>query len=142
LRKFIITALVAGSCAAAGLVAAPAFAEPSGACAGGPGGVVTQPGAPGGTSGGIAVCVPGTGAVSANGDAGGPSGSLVADGDSGNQAPANGYVGVHSDGSSLQVVGECGADYSGSDTTPLFDTNNPTAQPTAPGAACGTPAAP
>ena len=141
MRKFLITALVAGSVATAGVLAAPAVAEPSGACDG-PGGVVTQPAAPGGTSGGIAVCVPGTGALSASGDATGPSGYLVADGDSGNQAPANGYVGAQSDGSSVQVVGECGADYAGSDTTPLFDSNNPTAQPTPPGAECGAPAAP
>jgi len=141
LRKFLITALVAGSFATAGVLAAPAFAEPSGAC-NGPGGVVTQPAAPGGTNGGIGACVPGVGGASASGDATGPSGYLVADGDSTNPAPANGYIGAQSDGSSLQVVGECGADYTGSDPTPLFDSNNPTAQPTTPGAECGAPAAP
>ena len=113
MRKFLIVALVAASSAAIGLGATAAHAEPSGACAGGPGGIIANPGAPG-TSGGLTVCVtqgPVTGNLTAAGDATGPSGYAVADGDSTNPGASAGYIGVQGSPAGVAVVGCSNGDY-------------------------------
>jgi hypothetical protein len=117
-RKFLIAAVIAGSTAALGLAAVPAHAEPTDACASDPTGlgIISNPGAPGGTSGGITVCTvsqsPVQGAVTASGTAGPPPGGyIVADGNSTNQSALAGYIGVEGSSSGVYVVGCSTGDY-------------------------------
>jgi len=108
MKKLLITAAVAAAMGAAGFLVAPAHAEPSQACAGGPGGIISNPGAPGSTSGGISICVtqgPVTGNVTAAGNAAPPGGYVVADGDSTNPGASSGYVGIQGSTGGLAVVG-------------------------------------
>jgi len=114
MKKLLITAAVTAAMGAAGFLVAPAHAEPSQACAGGPGGVISNPGAPGSTSGSISVCVtqgPVTGNVTGSGSAAPPGGYVVADGDSTNPGAAAGYIGVEGGTGGLAVVGCASGNY-------------------------------
>lgn len=128
MRKFLITALAAGSIAATGAFLAPALAAPSTSCstATPTGGVTATPSPSGGK---VAVCTNGTGtgvkgSVTASGSATDQSGYVVADGDKTNSGPLKGYIGISSaagdDASNPVGIVACSgqhADPNGTDTT-------------------------
>lgn len=106
-----VRSLAAAAVVAAGMFAAPAGAEPSGSCAGGVGNaaVVDANGRR------TAVCVtqgPVKGSFTVQGR-GSTDGYVVADGDSTNPSPLDGYAGIQLAGTSNQTgfVGSCSGDY-------------------------------
>jgi hypothetical protein len=101
-RKFLITALVAGSMGVTGLLAMPAHANS--VCPTGPAG------GPSGTGGTVTVGTP-AGCVTASGDAVAKSGYVVADGASTNPGPASGYIGVDGSDGGPTIVGCASGDY-------------------------------
>jgi len=102
MRRFLVTALVAGSLGGLGLLAAPAYATSS--CPTGP--TVT----PSGTGGTATVGTP-LGCATASGDAASQSGYVVVDGSSSNPGPLAGYVGVDGSDGGPTVVGCSTGDY-------------------------------
>jgi len=102
----------------AAFLAPNALAEPSDACQTTP--IADASGDPS-TGGSASVCIPDTGAVTASGSTGG--GAVVADGDSGNANPLDGYIGVEVS-SDPGAVGACEGDY-----VPGANRIDPTAAP-------------
>ena len=119
--------LGAGALVVGGFALSPlAHAEPSAACAGGPGGVITPLGTPGGTNGSISVCVtqgPVQGSVTAAGDATGPSGYIVADGNSTNPGALSGYIGIET-GDRDNTCGSNGTTDCGNGDAPIESVGN------------------
>lgn len=107
MRKFIVTALVAGL-AAAGAVLIPAQANSD--CPTGPSGLTVPPTGSGTLTVGINDG-PVQGCVTASGSAETQSGYIVADGKSGNPDPFDGYIGVEGDSGGQRVVGCASNDY-------------------------------
>lgn len=125
MRKAAATFLVIGLVAGLALVlAVGAIAEPSDACGSADPVAVSQ-----GTNS-ATVCVK-TGAVNgsitASGDPAVPNGYVVADGDSTNPDPLDGYLGVEGDSTGIRLVGCASGDYEpGGDNNVILDPNNPT----------------
>jgi len=102
-RKYLITALVAGSLGVSGLLAMPAKA--TSVCPTGP-----TPNYAGGASGSLTVGTP-AGCFTAAGDGANQSGSAVADGAATNPGPASGYIGIDDSDGQGTVVGCASGDY-------------------------------
>ena len=103
MRKFLITALVAGTMGVTGLLTLPQ-AHATSVCPLGP--TVTNSG----TGGTLTVGTP-IGCVTASGDAATRSGYVVADGVASNPGPLAGYIGVDGSDGGPTIVGCASGDY-------------------------------
>lgn len=101
MRKYLITAFVAGALGVGGLFAVPA-AQATSTC--------TTGVSPSGTGGSGAVSTP-AGCATASGDAATQSGYAVADGSASNPGPAAGYIGIDNSDGGPTVVGCASGDY-------------------------------